>query len=218
MHDPLTSSAAEHVHVAVAARLASRKDTRLVRMVGDASEVGDQPPLFTICGTVLACGVLAGAPRATHAGAGMFGALLLATAVKTLVKGLISRTRPKVLLDETRHEVKPLGPGGGPSKSFPSGHTAGSVAVASAAVRAFPEYRWGFYGAAAALALAQVPCGAHYPADVIAGALTGFAAAHAAHAVGPYLQPRPRPPGEAAAVEHARAELGPSVSRGLADP
>lgn len=180
MHDTLTNSLLEEADIATAARVASRKDDKSVRIVGGLSELGDQPPLLTICGLVLAYGLVAGAPRATRGGAGMLGALLLATGTKTLIKGLVSRTRPNVLLDEGRYAVKPLGPGGGPWKSFPSGHTAGSVAVARAAARAFPAYRWAFYSAAAAVAVAQIPRGAHYPADVIAGALIGVAAEGAA--------------------------------------
>lgn len=179
----LTNSLAERADVAVAARLGSRKDHAWVRAAGAASEVGDQPPLVVLCGAVLAYGLVAGAPRVTRAGAGMLGALLLAVAAKTAVKELVSRTRPNVLLDEGRYEVVPLGPGGGPWKSFPSGHTAGSVAVACAAARSFPQHRWSFYAVACAVGLAQIPRGAHYPADVMAGALIGVAADMAAQAL-----------------------------------
>ncbi len=57
MHRTLTNSFAEHADVAIAARLASRKDHTWVRMVGAVSEVGDQSPLLVICGVVLTYGV-----------------------------------------------------------------------------------------------------------------------------------------------------------------
>ena len=94
-----------HADVAIAARLASRKDHTFVRVMGVVSDVGDQPPLLVICGVLLTYGLVAGAPRARRAGVSMLGALLLATAAKAMVKGLVSRTRPNVLLDEGRYAV-----------------------------------------------------------------------------------------------------------------
>jgi membrane-associated phospholipid phosphatase len=59
--------------------------------------------------------------------------------------------------------------------SFPSGHSAGAAAVASAFARDFPEYRTQAYAAAGLIALAQVPRCAHYPSDVGAGIAIGIA-------------------------------------------
>ena len=171
-----SGSAAEEADVAMAASLASRKDHPLMRALGAASEVGDQPPLLVLTGAVLAYGVLASDRRAASAGGRMLGSLLLATAVKAGLKRMVSRTRPNVLLDHGRYEVRPLGPDEGPWHSFPSGHTAGSLAVARAAARVYPEARLAAYAGAAAIALVQVPRGAHYPVDVAAGALIGLAA------------------------------------------
>ena len=177
------ASAVEAADVVLGAHLASHKDRPLVRWLGSASEAGDQPPLLALCGAVLAYGWWAGDRRAGRAGAGMLGSLLLATAAKSGLKHLVSRTRPHVLLDQGRYEVARHGPDKGPWQSFPSGHTAGSVAVACAAARVYPEARWALYGAAATIALVQVPRGAHYPVDVAAGALIGVAADPARHAL-----------------------------------
>jgi membrane-associated phospholipid phosphatase len=65
-----------------------------------------------------------------------------------------SRARPKLPPDRGLHAVEPLAPGEGPWCSFPSGHTAGAVAVA----------------------LARVRRAAHCPGGVLAGALVGAAA------------------------------------------
>jgi hypothetical protein len=84
--------------------------------------------------------------------------------------------RPKLLLDQGRYEVEPFGPDDGDWHSFPSGHTAGSVAVARALAGVYPEARLAAYSGAAAVALVQIPRGAHYPLDVAAGALVGVVA------------------------------------------
>jgi membrane-associated phospholipid phosphatase len=171
-----TASDAEDTDVAIAAHLASRRDHPVVRSLGTMSEVGDQPPLLVLSGAVLAFGVLAGNRRATQAGIRMVGSLVLATWIKTGLKRLVARTRPNVLLQEGRYEVEACGPAEGPWHSFPSGHTAGSVAVSRAAARIYPEARTAAYTAAAAIALVQIPRGAHYPADVAAGAIVGLVA------------------------------------------
>ena len=181
------TSAAEEADVALATHLARHKDHPFVRGLGTISEVGDQPPLLVISGAVLAYGVLAGDRRAAGAGARMLGSLVLATWIKTGLKHLVARTRPNVLLDEGQYELEPFGPDEGPWHSFPSGHTAGSVAVARAVGRAYPQARTAAYAGAAAVAFVQIPRGAHYPADVVGGALVGVMAEVAINGVASYL-------------------------------
>ena len=60
--------------------------------------------------------------------------------------------------------------------SFPSGHTAGAVAVAAVIGRCYPAHRVAAYASAAAVAAIQVPRCQHYPGDLGAGALIGIAA------------------------------------------
>jgi len=188
-------SAAESADIAAATRLASHKDHPVMRLLGAASEVGDQPPLVALSGAVLAYGVFSGDRRAAQAGGRMLASFLLATAVKTGLKRLVSRTRPNVLLNEGRYEVRPLGPDEGPWHSFPSGHTAGSVSVARAAARVYPQVRGAAYAGAAAVALIQVPRGAHYPVDVAAGAVVGLAAEFLVDRAARRLAPEPPPNG-----------------------
>ena len=69
----------------------------------------------------------------------------------------------------------------GPWQSFPSGHSALSAAVACATARAYPEIKGPAYAAAAGVTTAQVVRGAHFPADVLMGALIGIAAEAAVH-------------------------------------
>ena len=183
-------SAAEEADVALAAHLASHRDHPAVRSLGAMSESGDQPPLLVLSGAVLAYGVLAGDRRATGAGARMLGSLVLATWMKTGLKRLVARTRPNVLLDQGQYEVEPFGPDEGSWHSFPSGHTAGSVAVARAIGRVYPRARIPAYAGAAAIALVQIPRGAHYPADVVVGAAVGMAAEAAINGVARALSSR----------------------------
>ena len=184
------SSKVEEADIALGARLAGQRDHPVVRGLGTMSEIGDQPPLLALSGAVLAYGVLAGDRRAAEAGVRMMGSLILATWIKTGFKHLVSRTRPNVLLDDGQYELDAFGPDEGSWQSFPSGHTAGSVAVARALGRAYPQARTAAYAGAAAVALIQIPRGAHYPADVAGGAVVGLVAEAVIDGVAGHLFPR----------------------------
>ena len=69
------------------------------------------------------------------------------------------------------------------STSFPSGHAASAAAFATGVASAFPEAGIPLSVAAAIVAYSRVHTGVHYPADVIAGALTGTTVAQLAVAV-----------------------------------
>lgn len=180
-HDPLRSAqssaaAVEEADVAVGLRLARHRHRPAVRAAGAASEIADQVPLATLCAAVAGWGLATGDRRLAAAGGRMLASFALATAGKSLVKRLVSRTRPNKVMDEGRYEVAPGGPDGGPWHSFPSGHTAGSVAVASAFSRTYPGALVPAFAAATAIAAVQVPRGAHFPLDLVGGALIGVAA------------------------------------------
>ena len=59
--------------------------------------------------------------------------------------------------------------------SFPSGHTAGSFAAATALAAFYPKDRPILLGLAAAVGLSRVYLGHHFPSDVLAGAAIGTA-------------------------------------------
>jgi membrane-associated phospholipid phosphatase len=166
----------EEADIAVTERLARYRNDPGVRAAGALSELADQPPLLSLCGAVLAWGLVRGDSRIASAGGRMLASVLVATALKTGLKRLVARTRPHMLLDEGRYEVEAFGPDDGDWHSFPSGHTAGAVAAARALGREFPAARWPAYAAAAGVAAIQVPRAKHYPVDVVAGALVGLAA------------------------------------------
>lgn len=139
------------------------------------SEMGDQPQMLTLSGGVLAWGVIGGDRRFVRAGARMIASHLLATWAKNLVKHRVDRTRP--FAAKGRHDHKPK-PGHDRSKeetSFPSGHSAGALAVAQAFARELPQHRRKAMAGAGLIAVAQVPRCAHYPTDVGAGLAIGWA-------------------------------------------
>ena len=168
------ASSLEQADVAVTQAAAPYRESLAVRALGTLSELADQPQLFTICAATAALGVATGNRRLARSGARMFAAELLATALKTAVKRSIDRTRPKLLVDEGRYEMRRGSRRGSPINSFPSGHTAGAVGVARAFARDYPEHRAAAYGAAAAVAAIQIPRCKHYPTDLAAGAAIGL--------------------------------------------
>lgn len=161
---------------AVTDALEKHRHSRTVELLSKASDIGDQPQLRLIAGALVAVGLVAGKPRLARAGARMLVALELATVAKNFIKRRVDRTRPRSA--RTRDQAKAR-PGRNTAKevtSFPSGHTAGAVAVARAFAREFPEYRGAALTAAGLVAVAQIPRCAHYPTDVGAGAVIGGAA------------------------------------------
>jgi hypothetical protein len=150
-------------------------DTPPVRLLSWYSELGDQPQMLAISGGVLAIGLARGDRRMSRAGARMIAAHLLATAAKNFVKRRIDRTRPRSTNGADDHKPRPGRNGSKEETSFPSGHSAGAVAVAQAFAREYPEYRAPALTAAGLIALAQIPRCAHYPTDVGAGLAIGAA-------------------------------------------
>lgn len=164
----------EDADAAAAAAVRPYRRTVPIRALSYFSKLGDQPPLRALCGAVIAAGLIARNGRLVRTGARAIASHTLATLVKDAVKARVDRTRPR-----TNGEAKPkIRPGTNTAKeetSFPSGHSAGAAAVASAFARDYPEYRMPAYATAGLIALAQVPRCSHYPSDVGAGIAIGIA-------------------------------------------
>jgi len=144
-----------------------------VKLLGLLSDIGDQPQLRLLCGSVMVLGLVRRDPRMLAAGVRMLVSHEVATAAKSAVKDRVHRRRPRSADGKDEEQVRE---GGKPDKeesSFPSGHSAGSLAVASAYSAVFPEYKTPALLGAAAVALAQIPRCAHYPTDVAAGLAIG---------------------------------------------
>jgi membrane-associated phospholipid phosphatase len=188
---PAIANRFEAADVDLGLGLARAKDHPVIRGVGTVSEIGSWKSLLALSAGTLAWGVIARDRRLAAAGRHMLQAGILAGLVKTSLKRTVHRTRPNVLMDEGFYRRGWPGTGVGPWQSFPSGHSALSVAVACAAARAYPEIRGPATAAAAGIAAAQVLRGAHFPADVLAGAAIGAAAEFAVDRLTQDRRPRP---------------------------
>lgn len=151
-------------------------DHPVVKVAGWLSEVADQPPTVAINLSVIAAGLVSGDGRLTRTGLRMLAAHGLATTVKALMKHNIDRARPYLFASREAHRPTPGERDEGPHNSFPSGHTAGAVAVARAVAREYPQAALPAYAGAGAIAAIQIPRGNHFPIDVVVGAAIGWAA------------------------------------------
>ncbi|WP_242116730.1 phosphatase PAP2 family protein [Sphingomonas lacusdianchii] len=155
---------------------AALHDHPVVKVAGWLSEVADQPPTVAINLTTIAAGLWRGDARLTRTGVRMLAAHGLATLAKSVIKANVDRARPHLFSDREDHRPKPGDTDEGPQNSFPSGHTAGALAVARAVAREYPEAAGPAYAGAAAVAAIQVPRGTHFPIDVAVGAVIGLVA------------------------------------------
>jgi membrane-associated phospholipid phosphatase len=149
--------------------------------IGAIGKAADQPPLLLLSAAMLVAGRQTGDRRLRRAGERMLLAHLLATAAKTWGKNHVDRSRPDELMEKGRYRMRRGRSRKEALQSFPSGHTAGAVAVARAFAREFPEWATPAYLAAALLGALQLPRLAHFPTDIFAGALVGMAAEAAVH-------------------------------------
>ena len=147
-----------------------------VRTLSFLSEAGDQPQARALCLCVLALGVFRADGRLVRAGARMLVAHEAATLAKNIIKHRIDRTRPRSRANDTGHKPKPGRNTAKEETSFPSGHSAGAMALARAFARDFPEHAAPAYAGAGLIALAQIPRCAHYVTDVGSGLAVGAAA------------------------------------------
>jgi membrane-associated phospholipid phosphatase len=170
------ANAIEQADVAIAQKAGEYRDTPVVKALGTFSELADQPPLITICALTLATGLVTRQPRLALAGARMLASHLAATGMKAVVKKSIDRTRPNILLEENRYETGKGRHNESDYNSFPSGHTAGAVAVARAVVRDYPSSAPAAYSLATLVALIQIPRCKHYLSDITVGAAIGWVA------------------------------------------
>lgn len=180
---PDTLIAIEKADIAVAEAAAAITHDPMIAALGEASEVADQPPLIGITLVVLVAGLALRRQRMATAGARMLAAHLIATGIKTAVKRSVDRTRPHVLTEEDRYEVREARSTHPRYNSFPSGHTAGAVAVAEGLARTVPQATWPVRLWAASIAAIQIPRRKHYVSDVAAGAMVGIVADRAVRLV-----------------------------------
>lgn len=150
------------------------------KRIGKAGNVADEPPLLILSAAVLATGLVARNPRLQRTGLRMALAHLIAIGIKELGKNNVDRTRPDEQLKQGNYQSRIGTSRAERLRSFPSGHTAGALALARAFSREYPRYTKPLLAAAAIVGALQVPRRAHYPGDVVAGGLAGALAEKAA--------------------------------------
>jgi membrane-associated phospholipid phosphatase len=169
-------AALEAADIWLGAEIASHRDEPLAKAAGIASKVGDQEPLYAIGAALCVAGFFCRNRRLAGSGAAMLAAVGAADLAKSGIKRAVSRTRPYVLLDQGRYAVEAGGSDQKPEQSFPSGHMAGSVAAACAIGRNYPRAGVVTGLAAIAMGISRVAKGAHWPLDLVGGAVVGFVA------------------------------------------
>lgn len=95
----------------------------------------------------------------------------------TLLKNMIGRARPRGFDIFGPDSFTPFAFDSAHA-SLPSGHAATIFALATALAFLRPGLKWVFYGLAGLIASTRVVVGAHYPADVVAGALVATVAVY----------------------------------------
>lgn len=173
------ASKLEQADARIAAALGPHHDHPVIAAVGKASEIADQPPMLALTAATALAGFVLRRPALLRAGLRMLASEIVATGIKTRIKHRVDRTRPHKMLDEGRYVLRHAGEAAshdGPWSSFPSGHTAGAVAVARALTREYPGAALPVAAAAGAVAAIQLPRRKHFPTDVVVGAAIGWLA------------------------------------------
>ncbi len=136
---PDTITAIEEADKSIAQDAGRYRHHPLVTSLGLMSEIADQIPLSLVCGGVMTAGLISDRPQLARTGVRMMAAHVLANSIKRAIKNRHRRTRPGVMLDGEDYVCEPGETEGGHDTSFPSGHTAGAVAVAAIVASDIPK-------------------------------------------------------------------------------
>ncbi len=150
----------------IIARLSAERSPVLDGFLPTLSRSADFLALWIGIAAVLAAGQDERGRRAALRG--LAGMVIASTASNVVAKGLVSRPRPAV-------EVRPARrPGRTPvTTSFPSGHGAAAAAFATGVGLEMPALAAPVGALAAAVGIARVVNGVHYPSDIVGGWAVG---------------------------------------------
>ena len=180
-----TANGATAVDGEVAKAVEPLHEGRAGKALAAVSKLGDQPHLMLMSSALVVAGLLSSNRRLAGAGARMLFAHEVATLAKDFVKYRIDRTRPRSARRGEQRKLKPPRSTAKEESSFPSGHGAGTFAVARAFAREYPGRQPAALATAGALSAVQVTRSAHYLSDAVAGAAIGWAAEAAANLAWP---------------------------------
>jgi membrane-associated phospholipid phosphatase len=170
-------------------QMAQLREAPPLRVAGFLAEVADQPQLITASIATIGTGLFTRRAELVRGGSRMLAAHLVATGLKILIKHQVDRARPKKALADGEARFEPGHSRDHELNSFPSGHTAGAVAVARAASHEIEGAALPATVATGAIAAAQAPTGSHYLTDVLAGGAIGWAAEALVGAVFDRIEP-----------------------------
>jgi membrane-associated phospholipid phosphatase len=166
----------EELDAAVATVLVPHAEEAAIEVIGEISDLSDQEPIYAGAAAFLAVAALTRDGPTWRAGTRILASHLLATALRGVVKRTVDRTRPDAAAKMGSYVFEEGERRASEYSSFPSGHSAGALAVALAVGRDYPRGRWPALGLAIAAGAAQVLRSKHYVSDVLAGAAVGWAA------------------------------------------
>ena len=165
----------ENSDVKAGRTLASKRHHPVIHWISQAGEIGDQGPLYLIGGVVTVTGAFRKDPRCLGAGLAMLAAVGIADLIKSKVKDSVKRTRPQPAIEKSEYRFETGGSGEKEEQSFPSGHTACTVAAVEAVARFYPRTSPYLRAASMLMASSRVAKGKHWPLDLLAGARIGVA-------------------------------------------
>jgi membrane-associated phospholipid phosphatase len=110
----------------------------------------------------------------------VFWAVALSGIAVNILKIIFARCRPEMLFGQSLYGFDWFHLGSSYA-SFPSGHSTTVFSAFMVFVFIWPRYKYIFYTLAVLIAFSRVAVGAHYPSDVVAGALLGTVTAILVH-------------------------------------